>query len=98
MTINELAKEMIGVDFEKVYLDETQMSAIINICRCIIAAKDDPDTEGVYWEDLAILLQGYQENPNEKFTSTLGELQEQRDAEFRQKWQDIYDRDEQDLH
>ena len=60
MTIEELAREMIGVDFEKVSLDEQQMSAIINVCRSIIAAKHEcPEDEELFWEDLAILLDGY---------------------------------------
>lgn len=60
MTIQELARDMIGVDFEKVTLDEQQMSAIINVCRAIIAAKHEcPEDEELFWEDLAILLDGY---------------------------------------
>ena len=60
MTIQELARDMIGVDFKKVTLDEQQMSAIINVCRAIIAAKHEcPEDEELFWEDLAILLDGY---------------------------------------
>ena len=63
MTIQELAREMIGVDFEKVVLSEQQMAAIINVCRCIIAAKNEcPEDEELFWEDLAILLDGYADN------------------------------------
>ncbi len=63
MTIQELARDMIGVNFEKVVLDEQQMAAIINVCRSIIAAKDEcPEVEELFWEDLAILLDGYADN------------------------------------
>jgi len=63
MTIQELARDMIGVDFEKIELDTDQMAAIINVCRSIVAAKSEcPEDEELFWEDLAILLDGYAEN------------------------------------
>ena len=63
MTISDLAREMIGVDFEKIVLDTDQMAAIINVCRAIIAAKHEcPEDEELFWEDLAILLDGYADN------------------------------------
>lgn len=66
MNIAELAKEMIGVDFEKVTLDTDQMAAIINVCRSIIAAKSEcPEDEELYWEDLGVLLEGYFEKTQE---------------------------------
>lgn len=90
--MKNLAKEMIGVDFEKITLDTDQMAAIINVCRSIIAAKSEcPEDEEVFWEDLGILLQGY-------FDQSQEPSQASRDVEYRQKWQDIYDNDLQDLH
>ena len=60
MTISELARDMIGVDFEKVVLDTDQMAAIVNVCRAIIAAKHEcPEDEELFWEDLGVLLDGY---------------------------------------
>jgi len=58
--ISDLAREMIGVDFEKIVLNKDQMAAIINICRSIIAAKSQcPEDEELFWEDLGVLLDGY---------------------------------------
>lgn len=63
MTISELARDMIGVDFEKIVLDTDQMAAIINVCRAIIAAKHEcPEDEELFWEDLGVLLDGYADN------------------------------------
>lgn len=90
--MKNLAKEMIGVDFEKITLDTDQMAAIINVCRSIIAAKSEcPEDEELFWEDLGILLQGYFDQGQEP-------SQASRDVEYRQKWQDIYDNDLQDLY
>ena len=63
MTIQDLARDMIGVDFEKIVLDTDQMAAIINVCRAIIAAKHEcPEDEELFWEDLGVLLDGYADN------------------------------------
>ena len=63
MTVSDLARDMIGVDFEKVVLSTDQMAAIINVCRAIIAAKHEcPEDEELFWEDLGVLLDGYAEN------------------------------------
>ena len=63
MTIQELARDMIGVDFEKIELNTDQMAAIINVCRSIIAAKHEcPEDEELFWEDLGVLLDGYADN------------------------------------
>jgi hypothetical protein len=63
MTVSDLARDMIGVDFEKVVLSTDQMAAIINVCRAIIAAKHEcPEDEELFWEDLGVLLDGYADN------------------------------------